>query len=163
MKKIMLFIIMLFICFTYYINTSGDKFYFYFIGYGNVRFCYIFEEDLFENKDEFVYKNESGMLFQKNGTKNMVYFDKNNKNILKYTPEYYQAKYYATFKKVKKTIKELKLNIVEQENVEDRIVIYAYSQFWKNFKIVKNRKVNFQLVFYNNVVTVGHPIIYYSF
>ena len=163
MNKIAIYIILFFICFTYNINLKEDNFYAIFKDYTNISFCYVFDKKLFSIEDEIMRKNTSGMFFQKNGTKNMLYFKKGTKNILKSVPEYYQAKYYATFKNLILTIKSLKLNIIEQDNIDGRLIIYAYSPFWKNFKIVKNKKVNFQFAFYDNVVTVGHPMIYYSF
>ena len=96
------------------------------------------------------------------GGKSFLYFNKQDKELL-VIPEYMQVCFSGNYSDVKSIIKSLNLKEVFFEVFEDYYIFYGYTSGWLKYKILNNKKVNFQIVFFKGVITVGYPMIYGSY
>ena len=150
---------MLLLLCTYQKKIQGDDFYEFFKTFKNAEFCYILDKYDYEcDKSKF---NAMCTKIVKNGAKNQLYFK--NINNLNIKTNYKQVSFNANENQLKNIFLSLNLRVAFKEVVEDLSVIYGYSPFYKNFKIIENYKVNFQIVISQECVFVGHPMIYVGF
>lgn len=60
-------------------------------------------------------------------------------------------------------IEKLSVQVIDTQTIEGRTIIYGYSPRFSSSVPYKDAKVNIQIVLYNNVVTLGCPLIYDSY
>jgi len=162
MKKAVNFLIfvpmLLFSLFFYNNNVFYNKF----KEYNNATFCYVYSNKNFTNKTENLNTVFTNFKTINNGDKTFLYFSKMKTKIFE-TPDYMQVCFLGSHNQVQEIIKDLNLNKVFSEKFENYFSFYGYSSNWVKYKILKNKKVNFQIVFKENKITIGYPMIYGSF
>jgi len=118
------------------------------------------------NKNNIYYFNNTKIIC--NGSKQFIYFKTKNEfsnlnKIAKLNVQYYQVSVNCDYNYVNKLIKKLNAKVIFCEEVNSVKVMYLFSNNFKEYKVVNNKKVNFQLAYKNNNLTVGYPLIYGSF
>ena len=163
MKKFLILITFFLILFTYFFNNKCISFYDYFKGYENASFSYILSLKNYQKMNNTTQKMLFGSKSLKNGTKIMVYCNNKIEGDFLSFVEYSQVSFKGDEKTVEKLLKKLGIKIVKEESFESKKIFYGYSCFWKNFKVVENLKINFQIVINKDFITVGYPMIYEAF
>ncbi|MBQ9792874.1 MAG: hypothetical protein IJW32_03955 [Clostridia bacterium] len=163
MKRIYIFFIFAFVLSIYIYNYSSDKFYFLFKNYNDVEFCYVI--DNVENKDicSTMQTNFNNLNFIKNGSKTLIRFKNSCKKLDFCAIDYFHASFVGNKNVLKEIVNKLNATQMFFEKYENKLVYYFYSNNFKKYKILKNKKINFQFVLENNFITVGYPMIYISF
>lgn len=67
----------------------------------------------------------------------------------------------TTKNKIEKVLKTFNVNVIKEEKIGEIYCLYGYSHKLKteNSVLVENYKVNIQIAFINNILTIGTPII----
>lgn len=163
MKHIYIFFIFVFSLLVFIYNYSSDKFYCLFKDYNSVEFCYVI--DNIKNKD--VYSTMQSKLnninFIKNGSKTLITFKNSCKNFDFCAIDYFHAYFMGDENVFKDIINKLNAIEIFYEKYENKLIYYFYSNNFEEYKIFKNKKINFQFVLEDNHITVGYPMIYISF
>lgn len=163
MKKFLSLCIVFLILLGCYFNSKKTDFYFAFKYLKNCSFSYVL------NSTDYIKlsKNTKNLLIGskslKNGTKTMVYYNGCLDDDFFNCVEYSQVCFNGNEKDVKKILKSFNIKIVKSEEFEDKKILYGYSAFWCNYKILGNNKINFQFVISFEKITIGHPLVYTSF
>lgn len=163
MKKFLSLCIVFLILLGCYFNSKKTDFYLAFKHLKNCSFSYVLSS---KNYIELT-KNTQNLLIGskslKNGTKTMLYYNGYlNDNFLNYV-EYSQVCFNGSKKNVDKILKSFNIKIVKTEKLEQKEILYGYSSFWKNYKLLGDNKINFQFVIDGEKITIGYPLIYNSF
>lgn len=155
MKKFILFLLpILFLSFTYIKLKNDDLFYDYFRSFDGVEFCYIYKSN-----EEYNRVNNNHVL--SSGGYDFLYFhEDSSKNI---APDYYEVNFNGNEKTINNILKDLNILICFCENIEGRFILYGYSPNFNKYCLLNNRKINFQIVFINQKISVGYPMIYTGF
>jgi hypothetical protein len=131
--------------------------------FNNVEFCYVV--DNIKNKEVYstMQGNFSDCSFIKNGTKTLIRFKNSRKKFDFCAIEYFQACFDGDFNTLINICFELNIKKIFDENIENKKVVYGYTNVFKKYKMYKNKKINFQLVLRGQEIIVGYPMIYSSF
>lgn len=162
MKKAVNFLIFVPTLFFCIIHTNNYNFYDKFKNYNNATFCYVYSSNEIDFKNQCLIQVFTSFKTIKNAEKTFLYFNKIKNNFFA-KPDYMQVCFSGDFLEVKNIIKTLNLKKVFSENFENYFVYYGFSSSWSKYKLLKNKKVNFQIVLNKNNITIGYPMIYSSY
>lgn len=162
MKKAVNFLIFVPVVFFCIIHTNNYSFYNKFKNYNNATFCYVYSSNKIDDRNKKLNQVFANLKTIKNSKKTFLYFNKIKNNFFE-EPDYMQVCFSGSFFDVKNIIKDLNLKKVYSENFEKYFVYYGFSPSWSKYKLLKNKKVNFQIVLNKNNITIGYPMIYGSY
>ena len=162
MKKAIIFLIFVPMLFFCIIHNNNNSFYNKFNFYNNAVFCYVYSNKNINQKKQNLTSDCIDLKTINNGDKTLLYFSKLN-NQLSIKPDYMQVSFSGSYSDVKNIIKSLNLKEVYFENFESYYIFYGYTSGWIRYKVLNNKKVNFQIVYNNSLITIGYPMIYGSF
>lgn len=102
-----------------------------------------------------IINNGNGYIINTN-INNVKYIKSKISNILGES-----VRFKTTLNKINEVIKLYNLNIIQEEKIDNIVCVYGYSNSndLTNSIIIDNKKVNMQIAFYNDFITIGTPII----
>lgn len=163
MKYIYIFFIGVFLLSIFTYNRLVDDFYYLFNKYNNVEYCYVVDN----TKNKEIYSTMQSKIndctFIKNGSKTLIRFKNSCKKFDFCAIEYFHAYFVGDKNTLNNIIYKINAKQVFYEKYKDKSIYFFYSNLFNKYKILKNKKVNFQFVLEENLITVGYPMIYISF
>ena len=120
----------------------------------DITYCFYTDADFKKCDDSLVIDN---------GVCKMIYCDyKKAKAVKKYIDNIYgesMAIYNINKSDLKILSKKIQKTVVFNEKIDKKSIFYCYDSKLSNFVLIKNQKINMQVVFENNDATIGYPII----
>lgn len=146
MKKLLSFILILIMgCLTYFVKNSENPL---FKCSGVSKVCVITEEFDDEVADVVECGNKKFIFCSKEEGKELV------KKLQIDGLQFYFENY-----SLENLQKNLNLTIISEQNIENLLILYAYTPFYQDCVYIDNKKVNAQIVLKDMQIVIGFPLI----
>lgn len=164
MKK--LFAVFFVVLFALCINgVEKQKSFSHLLNSSNIKSVLVYSNSKLNRTDNSFKKNtqntQSASFLLNNGINNIYYVPRCNiKNISFKELDFHGVEF--VFNKnvnIKKILFFLQANIVKQENIDGRCLIYAYSNFYDKSVTASGVKINFQICVGYDFVKLGYPLL----